>query len=154
MIEIKSPHTYSTKKPILFLAGSIEMGSAKPWQSQFTERLSHLDITVLNPRRDDWDSTWKQSIDNSKFKQQVEWELSGQEISDIIFVYLQAETKSPITLLEIGLFGGSNMIVYCEDGYWRKGNVDIVCHRYGICQVDSFETAVSEIEDRITGIEK
>ena len=39
-------------KSSVFLAGSIEMGSAVEWQAQVTDALRDLDIIVLNPRRE------------------------------------------------------------------------------------------------------
>lgn len=42
----------------VFLAGSIEMGAAEDWQDKLTKLLNHPNIDyILNPRRDDWDST-------------------------------------------------------------------------------------------------
>jgi hypothetical protein len=116
----------------IFLAGSIEMGRAEPWQSGVAHALRDLDVVILNPRRDDWDASWKQTIDDPQFRAQVEWELSAQELATLILMYFAPTTKSPITLLELGLFAGSSkLVVCCPDGYWRKGNVDIVCARYG-----------------------
>jgi hypothetical protein len=54
-------------------------------------------------------------------------------------MYFDENTKSPISLLELGLYASSGkMIVYCPEGFWRKGNVDIVAQRYDITQVNSF----------------
>lgn len=44
----------------IFLAGSIEMGKAEDWQSELTNWLESncpkdVNLTVYNPRRDDWD---------------------------------------------------------------------------------------------------
>ena len=48
-------------------------------------------------------------------------------------MYFDPETKSPISLLELGLFANSGKIhVICPEGFWRKGNVDIVCDEYNI----------------------
>ena len=47
-------------QPALFLAGSIEMGTAAGWQQQVIEQLADLDIIVLNPRREAWDASWEQ----------------------------------------------------------------------------------------------
>ena len=59
---------------------------------------------------------------------QVEWELEGLELCDIIIMYFDSNTKSPISLLELGLFAHKKkMIVFCPNGFWRKGNVDVVC---------------------------
>jgi len=101
-MEIKAPNDYeNTLRPHVFLAGSIEMGKAENWQKRVAEALT--DATVLNPRRDDWDSSWKQSIKNQKFRKQVEWELGAQQDADLILMHFEPGTQSPITLLELGL---------------------------------------------------
>ena len=145
---IKPPKKFSSvKKQKIFLAGSIEMGQAIDWQLEFQSRLAHLDVILLNPRRDDWDSSWEQTIDNENFVEQVNWELDGLSESDIIAMYFDPATKSPVTLLELGLFiEHSNLLVCCPRGFWRKGNVDIVCERYGIWQTESFDKLVDEVE--------
>ena len=142
MIEIKAPGDYSaySDKKAVFLAGSIEMGKAVDWQAQVSEALSDQDVALLNPRRDDWDSSWEQSINHPQFREQVEWELNALERADIIIMYFDPETMAPITLMELGLHAKSSpekLIVCCPEGYWRKGNVDIVCSMYGVRQVDS-----------------
>jgi hypothetical protein len=150
---IKAPNKLDFKGLSVFLCGSIEMGSAINWQTYVIEKLKDLDITVLNPRRDDWDSSWVQSIDNPQFREQVEWELEAQEKADVIVIYFDKDTKSPITLLELGLFVRSGkLIVCCPEGFWRKGNVDIVCKKYNVTQVDSLDKLVEGLRrlfDRI-----
>lgn len=117
----------------VFLAGSIEMGSAEDWQARVTGALAGLGLVVLNPRRDDWDATWSQRIDDPRFVEQVEWELLAQERADLILMYFAPATRAPITLLELGLFARSGkLVVCCPEPYWRKGNVDVVCARYGV----------------------
>lgn len=119
----------------VFLAGSIEMGKAEDWQTRISDALVQRfeNVDVYNPRRDDWDSSWEQKIDNKPFYDQVTWELNALSLADVILMYLQPETLSPISLLELGLHAtGKKLIVCCPDGFWRKGNVDIVCQRYSI----------------------
>lgn len=146
MKHIKAPGNIPNKGSRVFLAGSIEMGAAELWQDKVARMLEGTDFIVLNPRRDDWDSTWEQKIENPKFREQVEWELQGLEEADAIFIVFDPATKSPITLLELGLMAGlrdpENVFVVCPEGFWRKGNVDIVCRRYGITQYDTIEEAV------------
>jgi hypothetical protein len=130
--------------PSVFLAGSIEMGKATDWQTPTSESFSRLGWTVFNPRRKDWDSSWEQKIENPQFRGQVEWELAGLERSNYVFFYFEPNTLAPITLLEFGLFAEKKAIfcgqeesalaVICPEGFWRKGNVDIVCKRYNIPQ--------------------
>ena len=148
-IELKSPRVYdfnlAWKK--VFLAGSIEMGSAIDWQQVIIDRLSTKDYIFFNPRRASWDSSWEQSIDNPVFKEQVDWELKHLEESDIIVMYFDPNTKSPISLLEFGLFAKSGkLIVYCPDDFWRKGNVDVTCSRYNITTVSSLDDLVEKLE--------
>lgn len=64
----------------VFLAGSIEMGSADNWQSAMASALADQDGAVLNPRRDEWDPSWRQSIQEPEFREQVEWELDGLDL--------------------------------------------------------------------------
>ena len=145
MIQIKAPHRIDVTKEtfIVFLAGSIEMGKAEPWQDEIAQSLDDLPITFFNPRRDDWDSSWVQSIDNPQFNEQVNWEMNSIDHSHLVVVVFDPSTKSPITLLELGLVaargGWGEVIVLCPEGFWRKGNVDIVCDRFDIPMVESKE---------------
>ena len=116
----------------IFLAGTIDMGNSEDWQAELEGTLKHYDVDVFNPRRDDWDSSWVQRKDNEQFNHQVTWELSCLEKADLIIMYFGPDSKSPISLLELGLFHKKNMIVYCPLEFYRSGNVDIVCERYGI----------------------
>ena len=120
-------------KKSVFLAGSIEMGVAEDWQTIMGKWFLTFGWNVFNPRRTDWDSSWIQSYENPQFNQQVSWELNALEKSDIILMYLDPNTKSPISLLELGLHATSKKLyVVCPDGFWRKGNVEMVCSVYDI----------------------
>lgn len=148
---ISKPPKYlkNTKGKTIFLAGSIEMGKAIDWQSKIEKSLKDYDVTIFNPRRDDWDSSWEQSIENKEFNTQVTWELDHIDKADIVIVYFDKDTQSPITLLELGLGAAKypeKFIVFCPDGFWRKGNVDIVCERYSVRQVDSIEELIKVVE--------
>ena len=148
-IEIQAPNELITKNGYIsvFLGGSIEMGKAEDWQKILIKAFSDKQIIFLNPRRNDWDSTWEQKITNPEFKLQGTWELTALEFSDIIVMYFDPNTKSPISLLELGLHAKSKkLIVFCPEGFWRKGNVDIVCERYGITQVDSVDELIKTLE--------
>jgi len=156
MTHVKAPNKYSlTGKVSLFFCGSIEMGKSTMWQNELAEALKEFDnLVVLNPRRSDWDSTWKQEKENQQFNEQVTWELQAQENCDFIVVYFDPKTQSPITLLEVGAFKDKPMILLCPEGYFRKGNVDIFCDRYGIRQVDGWHDFVSQIKSMIQHFEK
>lgn len=142
-VEIQAPNERPSDGRVkVFLAGSIEMGKAEDWQSRIVKDLADYPIQFLNPRRDDWDSSWEQKKENKQFNEQVTWELDSLEDSQFIIMYFDPETKSPISLLELGIHACCNpekLIVLCPEGFWRKGNVDIVCDRYGVKQVNNFD---------------
>lgn len=143
---IYAPNKIENDGTTVFLAGSIEMGTAEDWQTRIAGYLADRDVILFNPRRTDWDSSWVQSKDNPQFREQVEWELRAMEHADKIVMYFDPATKSPISLLELGLHAHQGkLIVCCPEGFWRKGNVDIVCEKYHIKQIKH----LSEIRDLI-----
>lgn len=148
MKHIKAPKHYSPSDKLVFLSGSIEMGVAEQWQERVVEMFADSDFTILNPRRDDWDDTWTQSIDFQPFREQVEWELDGLQDAEAVIVYFSPETRAPITLLELGILTKTmnEVVVVCPPTFYRKGNVDIVCKRYSINQADTLEEAVAMIK--------
>lgn len=147
MKEYKAPdRNIDFTLPSIFLAGSIEMGVADNWQSKIADALKYKQVVLFNPRRDDWDSSWEQSITNEKFVEQVTWELDMLTLADKIVMYFDPNTKSPISLLELGMFAvNQNMLVCCPDGFWRKGNVEIVCDRFGLPLYKDIESLIEAL---------
>ncbi len=158
------PVDLATNDCAVFLAGSIEMGAAEDWQTRLTEALEGVPsgpspgaltsgphyFVVLNPRRDDWDASWRQSIDEPRFREQVEWELDGLARADVIAMWFAPETKAPITLLELGLHArGGKLVIGCPDGYWRRGNIEVVCARFGIPLYATWEAFVAAVIARV-----
>jgi len=143
MVSIKPPESYihNDDEISLFVAGSIEMGTAPDWQNDFERFFRDLDVIILNPRRDDWDSNEPQVYENAYFKDQVNWELDNLEKADYIFLYLHPETISPISLLELGESSDKNIVVCCPQGYFRRGNIQIYCKRKGIRLIDNLYEA-------------
>ncbi len=140
-----------TKTPWVFLAGSIEMGAASAWQQQIIDALGKsAPITVLNPRRLDWDASWTQEAHSPQFREQVLWELEGLTQAHWIVFYFDPATKSPVSLLELGLWAQSGKCVVCAPaGFWRKGNVDIVCSVYGVPQCETLEDLIEFMKNNI-----
>lgn len=151
---LKPPYSLSGigNKFSVFLAGSIEMGLAENWQEKIESGLKDMEnICILNPRRDDWDASWKQNSENAQFNEQVNWELEGLEKASMIVFYFSPETKSPVSMLELGLFAGTGkVVVCCPEGFWRKGNVDIVCKKHNVQQVNSVEQLIQAVKKHVT----
>jgi hypothetical protein len=155
-----APHYAEIVNPSVFIAGSIEMGKATDWQKDLLSDLLNTfsapgkEITILNPRRQDWDPSWKQDKECKEFREQVDWELEHLEKADVVAMYLQPGTMSPISLLELGLYAmdqGNKLVVCCPEGFWRRGNVQVVCARYGVVLVESLEELRSIVEERLRG---
>ena len=135
----------------VFLAGSIEMGLAEDWQKLAEEALQDSAVTIFNPRRNDWDSNWEQRAHNPQFSHQVNWEMDRLKEAGHVLMHLAPGTKSPISLLELGLHAADGkLLIVCPDGFWRKGNVEIVCQRYGIWMYESLSDALADLTDMLT----
>jgi len=134
----------------IFLAGSINMGAASDWQKQIIEALSDCNVTIYNPRRHDWDPTWEQSIYNGNFVEQVQWELDHLDKADYLVFVFDKDGPSPITLMELGRHAHESpdykdIFVCCPEGFWRKGNVDILCARHGIPVYETVEELIGAL---------
>ncbi|EXF74430.1 hypothetical protein CFIO01_01908 [Colletotrichum fioriniae PJ7] len=132
----------------IFLAGTT---SKRNWRKDLADSLSHLPVVIFDPFRPDWDSTWKEDISDERFSNQVKWELDMQERADIIVVYFEPETEGHISLLELGLCArsGGKVIVACPEGYKKRGNVQVVCSRYEIPFVESYEELVVKLIQKL-----
>jgi hypothetical protein len=151
------------------ITGSIENGKAEEWQAAFKAELEKMrpkhNVGLFNPRRDNWDASWTNTPNNFKNKklvehnpllvEQIEWELDHLEKAQLIVMYLQPGTISPISLLELGLFAKEvyrsekQMIVFCPDGFHRKANVDVVCQYYDISMANSMDELIKKTKIRI-----
>lgn len=131
----------------VFLAGSIDMGGSIDWQQQLIASLASCRGVLLNPRRSHWSADWPPEASFPIFREQVEWELAAMEAAGLIAFYFAPSSQAPITLLELGLAARSRKaIVCCPPGYWRKGNVDVVCAHYGVPTVPSIDALAEAIQ--------
>lgn len=136
----------------VFLAGSIDLGKSVDWQAELALSLADCPGTLLNPRRAQWDSSWQAQADFPPFREQVEWELSAMEAVGMVAFYFAPQSQAPVTLLELGLAARERKaVVCCPPGYWRKGNVDIVCAHYDIPMVTALEDLCQEIRNYSMG---
>jgi hypothetical protein len=119
----------------IFLAGTIDGGDSYNWQEEIAVKCIENNYNVFNPRRLDFNKDLEQSVKNPDFVDQVNWGLDYIDNADIVAFYFAIDSRSPITLLELGLTlanDSAKCVVYCPHGFWRKGNVDIVCARHKV----------------------
>ncbi|KAM4058626.1 nucleoside 2-deoxyribosyltransferase like domain-containing protein [Hirsutella rhossiliensis] len=123
----------------VFLAGTTGKVDTSDWRETLSSSLSDVPVTIYNPYRADWDSSWREDIEFAPYREQVEWELDKQDKADIVVVYFHPATQAPVSLLEFGIWARipGKAIVVCPEGYWKRGNVQIVCKKFGVEMVDS-----------------
>jgi hypothetical protein len=149
--EVMAPTAYTKTGLTVFLSGSIDTPPAT-WQKTMTGALSHLNVTLLNPHREDWDETWKEDPSFEPWAKQVKWELDGMENADIMAVYFGPRTPAPITLMELGLWARSGKcVVGVSENYPKRGNVILVCERYGIECVATVGALIDGVKRKLDG---
>lgn len=158
---IQSPDNsiiYSTDNS-LFLAGSIS--NAENWQDIAVELLKDTNLTVINPRRKNFD------INNSIIAvQQIEWEFERLQTSKNILFWFSKETTAPITLYELGAaltrralktnIKPTNIFIGCNPEYTRLLDVQVqtrlICEYYGMSKPTihtSLITLINEVKNEI-----
>jgi hypothetical protein len=110
-----------------FLAGSIDFNQLNPWREilfkKASQRTCFFDPTRINHN----------DLNNAEMKQHINWELDALELSDQIILNFLPDAKSPISLLELGLYAKSDkLIVVCPDEFYQKRYIKTLCEKYSI----------------------
>jgi len=126
--------TRDRSKPSVFFAGTIDQGNSADWQSQLANTALFMKYNIFNPRRPNWDSSWDNDFENPHFFQQVNWELEAINQADIVIFYFAKDSKSPISLMELGYVVGikKKCICVCYSGFYRRGNIEVLCSKENI----------------------
>lgn len=116
----------------VFLAGTIDNGNSLNWQDRTITELIKLgvkDLEVYNPRREHWNP----NPSKEDMEYQIKWEQEHLDKANIIAMVLLDDSKSPISLLEIGLYAKTGkLIVFCTPNFYRWDNVRLTCKKYHI----------------------
>ncbi|KAI9042729.1 nucleoside 2-deoxyribosyltransferase domain-containing protein [Aspergillus affinis] len=139
----------------IFLAGTTtKIADTQDWREALSTSLSDLSVTIYNPFRPDWDGSWREDIDFAPYREQVEWELDRQEKADIVVIYFHPATHAPVSLLEFGLCAKvpGKAIAICPDGYWKRGNMQIVCKKYGVELLDNIDGVRAAVAKRMSSM--
>lgn len=145
-----SPLSPTLPRPWLFLAGAIDQDRAVRWQDEAIDLCREIPGSILNPRRQNWDPKWNQSLKNPHFATQVAWELDGLEHADLIICWLPATAQARISLLEIGLHARhGRLLIGCAIGFHSRGNILAVGQRFGIPVVDTLPDLVAAAKQRL-----
>ncbi len=122
----------------IFLAGTIDDGSSKNWQneviSEINSNISLPYLTIYNPRRDNWD----ENVTEEEQMKQIDWEQKYLKESDLIIMVLLDNSKSPISLMELGQYSNSGkLVVCCTEKFYRYHNVKWMCNNRDIILINT-----------------
>lgn len=133
------------------LAGTTAAVDNGDWRENLSALLSNYPVTIFNPNRPDWDSTWREDMSFGPYREQVLWELDKQVGADLDVVYLHPATLAPISLLEFGLSAQvpGKVIAIAPEGYSKRANVQIVCQKFGIEFLDTMDRVHEMVIDKL-----
>lgn len=118
--EFWKPENLEECSDTLFLGGGIT--GTQEWQIPFVEYLNGYDLTIFNPRRNNFDVN-----DPNATKFQIEWEFYHLRFARMRMFWFPSETLCPITLFELGKYCSSTDLLFvgCHPEYKRKVDVEV-----------------------------
>lgn len=138
--EVTNKEENKLKSKSVFLAGTIDNGNSLNWQDKTINKLIKLgvkNLEIYNPRRKHWNST------QEEMEYQIKWEQDHLDKADVIVMVLLDDSKSPISLLELGLYAKTNkMIVFCTPKFYRFDNIRLTCQKYKIELVQDIHPSI------------
>ena len=137
----KKIHSLDYTRHRIYLSGAM-LGS--DWQSKFIKKLGDLRVDVFSPR---YPSSHIASVPDGIF----EWEMDHMSIANVIAFYFSPEDSCSSALMALGMYAKTDrVIVCCEDTFEHKGDIDALCEREDVPQVDSLKTLIKATIARIS----
>lgn len=119
MIYVEAPEEFTGPGFCLFLAGGIS--DCPDWQKSATAALDDLNVTVFNPRRNNFPLH-----DLNAEAEQVGWEYRHLRRVHLVMFWIPESpiTHQPIDLYELGMLVGEGgpLVVGTDPGYVRRTN--------------------------------
>lgn len=119
---------YNKDEPTLFLAGGIT--NCPDWQKEIIEYLKDDDVTIFNPRRDNFSIN-----DPNESYNQIMWEYKAIQTASIFSMWFcNSKSDQPICMYELGKelqrrneyrSMRKNIVIGIEKGYRRENDVRI-----------------------------
>lgn len=138
----------------LFLAGAIP--GAANWQGDVAAALNSTDLTLLNPRRDEYSA-----LDPDALREQIRWEHDGLRAASAISFWFPAGALCLISLYELGSWAhwrdesgaGKPLFVAVDPNYARAQDIGIQLEleRPDVKVVDSLAALTRQILENEIG---
>ncbi len=132
-VECPAERTGAGPDILLFLGGGIT--NCPDWQKEMVHKLSGTNLTLLNPRRAEFD------VKNPNIAvEQIEWEHRHLTRSDAILFWFPSETLCPIVLYELGAwnFRPKKLFIGVHPQYQRKLDVEVQTRLERVGQVIAY----------------
>lgn len=141
---VTAPEPFTpTNKFSFFLAGAIDMGAAVDWQAEVIKHFERTDCIIVNPRR-------KREFRPDDMDEQITWELQALEQVSAIFMWFPKDAKAPISFFESGMYLRSpKLLIGAEEGFYRRRNLELTTHRYGVNLFWTLSDQIEAMGDRI-----
>lgn len=124
----------------IFLAGSIDSHLGSNWRTRATEQLNDR-FQVFDPTNEN-----HSSLTDLQMCDHINWELDALETADHILLNLLGDAKSPISLVELGMYVTSNkLLVVCPREFYESRYVGELCARYKTTVFINLEDAIAEL---------
>lgn len=138
--KIKLPLKDQDKK-YYFLAGSINYHLSGNWRGKVTNEMEHL-VHFFDPTRIEHNE-----FSDFQMKEHIEWELNALNLSDKIILNFLPDAKSPISLVELGLYmKSSKLVVVCPDQFYQKRYVKVICEKYNTPFFNTIDKAIQYLK--------
>jgi len=134
----------STNKKLLFLAGSIDLDLPGNWRAVVSNKLSDT-FDFIDPT-----TPQHNTMSQRQWDEHVLWELKAMEKTNVILMNLLPEAKSPISLIETGLYVRSQkMIVSCPLDFYKRNYLEELCRFYNTPIYENLYSALDAVNNMI-----
>ncbi len=108
----------------IFLAGSMDHKQEGSWREEIIAEFGTNDI--FDPT-----NTHHDELNTEQMKHHIVWELGALQQSDLILLNFLKESKSPISLVELGMYVTSNKLIFiCPKEFYKSDYVHTLCNKY------------------------
>lgn len=139
-----SQHTLpTTNRKYCFLAGSIDMSEVENWRETVVGKLNgytnFFDPTHLN----------HDTLNDTEMREHIRWELDALQLSDLVLLNLLPNYKSPVSLIELGVYVQSGkLVVVCPLRFYQRRYIEELCARYNTLIFSDLSRAIEYIKDK------
>ncbi|CAM1372061.1 nucleoside 2-deoxyribosyltransferase domain-containing protein [Tenacibaculum xiamenense] len=134
----------ANSKKLVFLAGSMCIDKEDDWRKNVIKNFANV-FDFIDPTNENHNL-----LNDSQMEHHINWELEGLELSDIILMNLLPESKSPISMVELGLYARSNkLIICCPENFYQYRYIKTLAKKYNVALFTELEKGIQHLKKEI-----